>query len=258
MPTGRWTGSSTTATATATASSSTPAPPTWAGQPGLEGLLGRHQLRRRHARRGSDRPGRGAGLRRTPPTWPSRTSAPKRGRRRRRLLGRAGRAPPGGLQRGVLDAGQGLLRARPRRRQATDRLAGLEHGPLPVDRHRRRGQGRRGRAPPDGPEMFWGSGSDARPSYRRLQPDELPQRLDLAARQRDLRRRPDALRLRRRGPAGHGRDPRAAEWFRGRLPELFSGFDRAEFTSRSATRLVLAAGLGFGRAVPPAAHAASI
>ena len=36
--------------------------PAWPGQPGLEGFLGRHQLRRRHDRRATHRPGRGAGL----------------------------------------------------------------------------------------------------------------------------------------------------------------------------------------------------
>ena len=52
-----------------------------AGQPGLEGQLGRHPLRRRPGGRGPHRPGRGAGLhlRRLPgraPTSPSRRATP--------------------------------------------------------------------------------------------------------------------------------------------------------------------------------------
>ena len=68
--------------------------------------------------------------------------------------------------------------------------------------------------------------------HGRLQPDELPQRFGLAARQRDLRGRADALRVRARRPS---RSPRrswtAADRFGGRLPELFCGFDRGEFAA---------------------------
>ena len=119
------------------------------GQPGLEGLLRRHQLRQRHDGRAADRPGRGPGLRlrRLPGQVPLLHRA--RGRRRRRLLGAQGPGAQGRLQPGVLDRRQGVLRPRPRRREAADRLADLQHGPLPVDRHRRRGQGGRRRPAPD-------------------------------------------------------------------------------------------------------------
>ena len=69
-----------------------------------------------------------------------------RGRRRRdwRSSGahRAARTQ-GGVQRAVLAARPGLVRPRPRRRQAAQSTPRLQHGPLPVDRHRRRGQGAR-------------------------------------------------------------------------------------------------------------------
>ena len=100
-------------------------------------------------RRAADRAGRGPGLRlrRVPGQEPLLHRA--RGRRRRGLLGLQGAGAQGQVQPGVLDARPRLLRARPGRRQAADRLAGLQHGPLPVDRHRRRGQGRGGRRAPD-------------------------------------------------------------------------------------------------------------
>ena len=47
------------------------------------------------------------------------------------------------VQPGLLARGPGVVRRRPRRRQAAHRLADLQHRPLPVDRHRRRGQGPR-------------------------------------------------------------------------------------------------------------------
>ncbi len=62
-----------------------------------------------------------------------------------------------------------------------------------------------------------------------VQPDELPQRLGLAARQRDRRRRPEALRVRRRDrriAAGLFDVATGARDFR--LPELFCGFHRTD------------------------------
>ena len=103
-------------------------------------------LRRRHDGRAADRAGRGAGVRRTRRSSRSRTSAPSgEDTAGAEYWTQRAAGPEGPLQRGVLDAGAGLLRPRPGRRQAADRLARLEHGPLPVDRHRRRGQGASGR-----------------------------------------------------------------------------------------------------------------
>ena len=50
--------------------------------------------------------------------------------------------PEGGLQPGLLAGGQGLARHGPRSGQEADRRPHLQHGPLPVDRHPRRRQGR--------------------------------------------------------------------------------------------------------------------
>ena len=91
-----------------------------------------------------------------------------------------------GVQRDVLAARPRLLRRSARPDQAPRRRADLQHRPLPVDRHRRRRQGatqvvqhllvrrhvhRLGHPHPRG-------------IHGRLQPDELPQRIRLAARQR--------------------------------------------------------------------------
>ncbi len=60
-----------------------------------------------------------------------------------------------------------------------------------------------------GPEMFTGWGvRTLADDHGRLQPDELPQRIGLAARQRDRGRRADALRVRGGGAAGGARPRR--------------------------------------------------
>ena len=64
--------------------------------------------------------------------------------------------PP--LQRGLLDAGHELLRDRPRSRQAPGRDDRLESRPLPVERDRPAGAGRRGRRPLLDPSMDCGWG----------------------------------------------------------------------------------------------------
>ena len=100
-------------------------------------------------------------LARRPSPWPrSRaTSTPlpgpgplrRRGRRRRRpgAGGGSGPALKEAFNRDFWLADAGWFGAGPRRRQAADRRAGVEHGPLPLDRHGRRGQGGRGgQAPP--------------------------------------------------------------------------------------------------------------
>ncbi len=111
------------------------------GQPGLEGQLGRHPLRRRPGGRGPHRPVRGAGLhlRRLPGQRPLRLRGGGHGHLR--PLPGQGHPAEGGLQPRLLAGGQGVVRRRPRRRQAAHRLADLQHRPLPVDRDRRRGQG---------------------------------------------------------------------------------------------------------------------
>ena len=104
------------------------------------------------------------------------------------------------------------------------------------------------------PEMFSGWGVRTLADvHGRLQPAELPQRLGLAARQRADRRRADALR------ASSTQAQRitdgvldAADAVGGRLPELFCGFDRDEFTDAGPLPdLVLAPGLGLGDAGAP-------
>ena len=114
-----------------------------------------------------------------------------------------------GVQRPVLAPAPRPLRPGARRRQATRRVPGLEHGPLPVDRHRRRRARARGRRCPDEPrDVQRVRGAHPRVVDGGLQPDELPQRLDLAARQRPGRGRVAALRVRRGGPASRPRHPR--------------------------------------------------
>ncbi len=54
-----------------------------------------------------------------------------------------GRGTQGGVQPGLLAGGPGLVRHGPRPGQGADRRPGVQHRPLPVDRHRRRGQGGR-------------------------------------------------------------------------------------------------------------------
>ena len=234
-PTARWTGSSATATATATASSSTSAPPTaaWSTRAGRTpgtaiNFADGHARRSRRSRscevqgyvvRGLPRP-------RAPRATHAATS-------RGRALARTGRRAC--KRRSTSASGcreRGLVRARAST-ATSDRSTrspptwATACGPASSTRTR----------PPRSPstccarEMFTGWGVRTLASDDgRLQPDELPQRLGLAARQRHRRRRPDALRLRRGGPAHRRRRcSTRPTHFGGRLPELFCGFDRAEF-----------------------------
>ena len=106
-------------------------------QPGLEGLLGRHHPRRRHAARRAPRPRRGAGLRLRRPAGrgdagrgcghrpPRRRPAPPRG------------GAQGPVQRGLLGPAR-LLRPRPGRGRPAHRLPHHEPRARAVVRHRRR------------------------------------------------------------------------------------------------------------------------
>ena len=94
--------------------------------------------------------------------------------------------------------------------------------------------------------------------HGRLQPDLVPLRRRVAARQRDLRRGTDALRLRRGGAPGDARARRRVPWFGDLLPELFSGIERETLElPGELPDVVLAAGVGRGvaAAVPPDAAA---
>ena len=77
-------------------------------------------------------------------------------------LAQEGQAAQAGLQRAVLAARARLVRHRPGPRQAAHRRADLEHRPLPVDRHRRRRQGRGGGPAPDVPTTCSAAGGSAR------------------------------------------------------------------------------------------------
>ena len=165
-------------------------------QPRLEGLPRLRRARRRVARGGADSARRGAGLR-------VRREAADRGRLRgtrgSRACGgaaRAGRRSAGCLQRGVLGPGGAVLRARAGRPKAAGAQRHVQSGALPVLRDRRRRQGRARRRATDGARHVLRLGHQDRLEWLSgLQPDELPQRLGLAPRQRDRRRRPQALRL---------------------------------------------------------------
>ena len=110
-----------------------------------------------------------------------------------------------GLQRRLLGRGGGLLRARARRTQGAGPQRHVEPRALPVLRDRRRPQGRaRGRAADGARHVLRLGDQDALERLAGIQPDELPQRLGVAARQRDRRRRAQALRVSRRD-GGHRR-----------------------------------------------------
>ena len=140
-----------------------------------------------HTAESADRALRGAGLPVRGPAGPSRT---------RRAFGdataaaRPASAPTccGAVPRRVLAARAGLVCDRAGRSQTPYRRADQQRRPLPVDGHRDR-RARRGDRRPAVPR---GDGLRVRPTHTgdddgRLQPDELPQRLGLAARHRDQR-----------------------------------------------------------------------
>ncbi len=110
---------------------------------------------------------------------------------------------------------RGLLRAGSRRSEASDRLADLQHRALPVVRHHRRGQGRPdGRAALRSRDVHRMGHPDPGHLDGPLQPGELSQRLGMAARQRDLRRRARPLRIPQAGRGGDGRAVRSGRRLR--------------------------------------------
>ena len=126
---------------------------------------------------------------------------PYRRRRAGRPPAERGGRPARALRARLLDRrARRLLRHRARRRQATDRLADLEHRPAALDGHRVRGASRdRGRPVHVRPPLLGLGRPDAVDRRRRLQSDRLPPRHGLAARQLAHRPRPGPLRLPRRG-----------------------------------------------------------
>ena len=111
------------------------------------------------------------------------------------------------------------LRARARRRQAALPGADLERRPCAAHRHRAAGPGRPRGGRPHAALVLLRLGHP-HPRHHRgpLQPDELPQRLGLAARQRDHRRRLRPLRLPRRGGADLPRPLRGLDLHRPQAP----------------------------------------
>ena len=116
-------------------------------------------------------------------------------RRRQRFDGQA-EALQASVRAGVLVRGSRHLRAGPRRREAALPGADVQRRPVPVHRHRqRRARGQRRRDGLMDQDVLPGWGVRTVPRRRGpLQPDVLPQRLGLAARQRADRRRAGALR----------------------------------------------------------------
>ncbi len=227
-----------------------------AAQPGMEGLVRLGRPRRRAAGGAPDRAGRGAGLR-----LPGQGADGRRVRGARasesradQLRGEADDAPRP-VQRGVLDGGRAVLRRGPRRRQAarsapSPRTPGTRLYCDIIDQDKAEHVARRLLAA----RHVLGLGDpDHEQVGRRVQPDELSQRLGVAARQRVDRGGAEAVRVPRKP-----RPRLATAIFDAaihtdymRLPELFCGFTR-----RTPNRPVgypvacSPAGLGRGIAVP--------
>ena len=146
-----------------------PEDPGWTGQPGLEGFLGRHQLRRRHDRRAPIALAEVQGY--AYAAYRARAAFAREAGRYpgSPALGGDGRPAQARVQPRLLATGQGLVRCRARPRQAARRRAHLQHRALPVDRHRRCGQGRRRRGPPAVARRCSAAGASA-PSPRRWPP----------------------------------------------------------------------------------------
>ena len=225
-------------------------------QPGLEGLGRRDPPHRRPAGRRPDRAGRGPGLRLRrqagdgaagPPSRRDGAGGPARSRRRR---------PARPVRRGVLDARRRASTrwrstARSGRSRASARTPGqaLWTGIVPAAR-----AGTRRRTDARARHVLRLGRPDVRLGSARLQPGRLPHGLDLAARQRADRGRPQGERRGRRRephrrPADRGRPVVPGPAPARALLRVRAG--RRRRAGRLSGRL-LAAGLGGRRAVLPA------
>src|SRR6266540_3699301 len=208
--------------------------------------------------RPAERDVRGAGIhvRRAPRACQLRRR--RRRRSSRREPAHARRRPQAAVQPRLLAARPRVVRDGTRPPQDADRRAHLQYRPLPVDGHRRRRQGGACRRPPRGQRLLLGVGSaDGRHDHVRVQPDQLPQRQRLAARQRADRSGARALRPRRAGTPRHARHRRGGCVLRPPPPRAVRGTRAGRpAVSRPLSDVVLAAGLGGGDAVPAPAHGA--
>ena len=145
---------------------------------------------------------------------------------------REARAMQAAVPAALLVRGHRPVRAGARRRQAAVPRGVLQRGPCVVGGHRRARARRRAlRNACSARDLFsgWGVRTLALGTGA-LQPDVVPQRLGLAARQRDDLRGPGALRPRRCGTVSCCARPSTARCTSraARLPELFCGFQRRD------------------------------
>jgi hypothetical protein len=166
---------------------------------------------------------------------------------------RPGRRYQGRVQREVLAPRAGILCRRPGQGQAPGGCLHLQHGPLPLGGNRRRRKGApRGQAADVAGDVHGLGNPDARLGHGCLQPGQLPQRFGVAARHSAGGRRADAVRVRRGGHANRHGPVRCGGTVRraaaGTLLRILPGrFPRP----RPLPHVLLAAGLGIGRAGPP-------
>ena len=176
-------------------------------EPGLEGQPGLRVPRGRPFPRRPDRARRSAGLRDRRPSRRWRGSPASAARKTTRSSTRRAAQKIRRSRRGdVLDAGVGVLRHRARRPRRVVQRAGLERGPPARVRSRRARARRSGGAATRIDALSHRLGrAHAGGGPAALQSDVVSQRLGLAARHRDVRARPCALRRsRRRGAAVAG------------------------------------------------------
>ena len=204
--TGRWSGSSASATATATVTSSTSAahPEAWPtragrtpGTPSASPTAGCADDAHRALR------GPGLRVRRLPgPSRLARGHGDEATARGYREQGAATSSEQ--FNRDFWLAEPRLVRHGPRSGQAAGGRLGLQHGPLPLERHREPTSTRRRWPTNSCPTTCSAAGGSAPSATRwpRVQPRQLPQRLGLAPRQRPRRRRPRPLRVPGPRPSG--------------------------------------------------------
>ena len=163
--------------------------------PGMEGFARRRLPRRRPAGRGADRALRDPGLRLR---RLARRGAPRRRPRpakASRRVGRQGRGDARSLRPGVLESGARHVLAGARRTETAVRRSHVERRPGALHRHRHALAGETDRARARRSRQLLRLGHPhGRDERGALQPDVVPQRIDLAARQRPHRRRLRALR----------------------------------------------------------------